>query len=65
MNIVISVGFWLFWPTINALIQELSNEDQLAGSEFPADGGGVRAAGWWRARLSVGSTTAWGWAGCC
>ncbi len=32
MNIVISVGFWLFWPTINALIQELSNEDQLAGS---------------------------------
>ena len=32
MNIVISVGFWLFWPTINALIQELSHEDQLASS---------------------------------
>ena len=26
MNIVISIGFWLFWPTINALIQELSSE---------------------------------------
>lgn len=32
MNIVISIGFWLFWPTINALIQELSSEEQLAGS---------------------------------
>lgn len=32
MNILISIGFWLFWPTVNALIQELSREDQLAGS---------------------------------
>ncbi len=32
MNIIISIGFWLFWPTINALIQELSHEDELAGS---------------------------------
>ena len=32
MNIIISIGFWLFWPTINALIQELSHEDQLASS---------------------------------
>lgn len=32
MNIVISIGFWLFWPTINALIQELSHEDHLASA---------------------------------
>jgi DHA3 family macrolide efflux protein-like MFS transporter len=32
MNIVISIGFWLFWPTINALVQELSHEDHLASS---------------------------------
>lgn len=32
MNIVISIGFWLFWPTINALLQELSPEDQLGAS---------------------------------
>jgi MFS transporter, DHA3 family, macrolide efflux protein len=32
MNILISIGFWLFWPTVNALVQELSTEEQLAGS---------------------------------
>lgn len=32
MNILISIGFWLFWPTINALIQEISSEDQLGAS---------------------------------
>ena len=29
MTILISVGFWMFWPTINALVQELSPEDGL------------------------------------
>ena len=29
MVILISVGFWMFWPTINALVQELSPEDKL------------------------------------
>ncbi|HEY3927031.1 MAG TPA: MFS transporter [Candidatus Koribacter sp.] len=32
MNIIISIGFWLFWPTINALVQELSHEDELGGA---------------------------------
>jgi MFS family permease len=29
MTILISVGFWMFWPTINALVQELSPEGGL------------------------------------
>jgi len=29
MTILISVGFWMFWPTINALVQELSPEAKL------------------------------------
>ncbi len=29
MTILVAVGFWMFWPTINALVQELSPEDQL------------------------------------
>ncbi len=29
MVILISVGFWMFWPTINALVQELSPEAKL------------------------------------
>jgi MFS family permease len=32
MVILISVGFWMFWPTINALVQELSPEAKLLDS---------------------------------
>lgn len=32
MTILISVGFWMFWPTINALVQELSPESRLLDS---------------------------------
>ncbi len=32
MNILVSMGFWMFWPAINALIQELSPEDEILGS---------------------------------
>ncbi len=32
MTILVSIGFWMFWPTINALVQELSPEDQLLDS---------------------------------
>jgi MFS transporter, DHA3 family, macrolide efflux protein len=32
MTILISIGFWMFWPTINALVQELSPEDKLIDS---------------------------------
>jgi MFS family permease len=32
MVILISVGFWMFWPTINALVQELSPETKLLDS---------------------------------
>ena len=29
MTILVAVGFWMFWPTINALVQELSPTEQL------------------------------------
>ena len=29
MNMLVSAGFWMFWPTISALIQELAPEDQF------------------------------------
>jgi MFS family permease len=32
MTILISIGFWMFWPTINALVQELTPEDKLLDS---------------------------------
>lgn len=32
MTILVSVGFWMFWPTINALVQELSPESKLLDS---------------------------------
>src|SRR3974390_1277545 len=32
MVIFFSGGFWMFWPTINALVQELSPEDKLLDS---------------------------------
>ena len=32
MTMVVSVGFWMFWPTLNALVQELSPEGKLLDS---------------------------------
>src|SRR5260370_23850464 len=29
MSILVAAGFWMFWPTINALIQELTPESQF------------------------------------
>src|SRR5271157_2014881 len=32
MTILVAIGFWMFWPTINALVQELSPEAQFLDS---------------------------------
>lgn len=32
MNILVAAGFWMFWPTINALIQELTPGEHFVGS---------------------------------
>ena len=32
MSVVVAAGFWMFWPTINALIQELSPDSQFVNS---------------------------------
>ena len=32
MTMLVSVGFWIFWPTLNALVQELTPEDKLLDS---------------------------------
>lgn len=32
MHVLVSVGFWMFWPTITALLQELTPEAQFADS---------------------------------
>ena len=32
LSIFVAAGFWMFWPTINALIQELTPESQFAQS---------------------------------
>ena len=32
MNMLVSAGFWMFWPTITALIQELTPEGEFVGS---------------------------------
>jgi MFS transporter, DHA3 family, macrolide efflux protein len=32
MSILVAAGFWMFWPTINALIQELTPESQFVQS---------------------------------
>src|SRR5712691_5243083 len=29
MNMLVAAGFWMFWPTITALIQELTPEDEF------------------------------------
>ncbi len=32
MSILVAAGFWMFWPTMNALIQELTPDSALASS---------------------------------
>ena len=32
LSILVAAGFWMFWPTINALIQELTPDSQFAQS---------------------------------
>lgn len=32
MNVLVSTGFWMFWPIINALLQELTPEEHIAES---------------------------------
>lgn len=32
MSVIVAAGFWMFWPTINALIQELSPDSQFVHS---------------------------------
>lgn len=32
MNTLVAIGFWMFWPTINALIQELTPGDKMLDS---------------------------------
>ncbi|HLJ87050.1 MAG TPA: MFS transporter [Candidatus Angelobacter sp.] len=32
MSILVAAGFWMFWPTINALIQELTPESEMVSS---------------------------------
>lgn len=32
MNVLVSTGFWMFWPTITALLQELTPESDFAHS---------------------------------
>jgi DHA3 family macrolide efflux protein-like MFS transporter len=32
MAVIVAAGFWMFWPTINALIQELTPESQFVHS---------------------------------
>ena len=32
MNMLVAAGFWMFWPTITALIQELTPEDKFVHS---------------------------------
>jgi MFS family permease len=32
MNILVAIGFWMFFPTVNALIQELTPDDKILDS---------------------------------
>ena len=32
MNILVAIGFWMFFPTVNALIQELTPDDKMVDS---------------------------------
>ena len=32
MAMIVAAGFWMFWPTINALVQELTPDSQFVHS---------------------------------
>src|SRR5579862_4895259 len=32
MNVLVAIGFWMFFPTVNALIQELTPDDRMLDS---------------------------------
>lgn len=32
MAILVSIGFWMYWPTLNALVQELTPDDKMLDS---------------------------------
>lgn len=32
MNVLVSIGFWMFWPSVSALIQELTPDDKMLDS---------------------------------
>ena len=52
MNILVAIGFWMFFPTVNALIQELTPDDKMvdANSLFLA----ALQGGWLLAGAVVG-----------
>lgn len=52
MGILVSTGFWMFWPTITALLQELTPETQFAESNAMLLSG--FQAGWLVAGAIVG-----------
>src|ERR1700683_5405102 len=45
MNTLVAAGFWMFWPTITALIQELTPEDAFVQSNTFLLAG--FQGGWW------------------
>ena len=54
MNMLVAAGFWMFWPTITALIQELTPEDRFVHSNTFLMAG--VQAGWLIAGSVVGFT---------
>src|SRR6202162_1769381 len=54
MNTLVAAGFWMFWPTITALIQELTPEDRFVHSNTFLMAG--VQAGWLIAGSLVGFT---------
>jgi MFS family permease len=54
MNTMVAAGFWMFWPTITALIQELTPEDRFVHSNTFLMAG--VQAGWLIAGSVVGFT---------
>ena len=52
MHVLVSTGFWMFWPTISALLQELTPEAQFASSNAMLLAG--FQAGWLVAGAIVG-----------
>lgn len=57
MSVLVSTGFWMFWPTITALLQELSPEAQFAQSNAMLLAG--FQGGWLVAGAIVGFMYGW------